>query len=78
MNNPRTDAAKAHDDSAMIDAIEPGPSQSDRGGALQDDIATQAEAAQVADPEREKRVAKGDTIEHGTEVRPDRARAPDA
>jgi hypothetical protein len=77
MENPRTDSARDHDDSAMIEGIEPGPAEGSRtGGNLATDVATQAEEARVGDPEHDTRVTKEDEIAHGTEVRPDRPRAP--
>lgn len=46
----RTESARRHDDSAMIDAIETTPDQGGRaGGTLQRDIATQAEQEHVID-----------------------------
>lgn len=48
--NSRADAARRHDDSGMIDSIEPAPSQGGRsGGTLQRDIATQAEEEHLVD-----------------------------
>ncbi len=48
--NNRTDDARRHDDSDMIDNLEVTPSQGGRsGGTLQRDIATQAEEEQVVD-----------------------------
>ena len=46
--NNRTDDARRHDDSEMIDNLEATPSQGGRsGGTLQRDIATQAEEEQI-------------------------------
>lgn len=46
----RTDDARRHDDSEMIDNLEATPSQGGRsGGTLQRDIATQAEEEHVVD-----------------------------
>lgn len=48
--NNRTDAARRHDDSDMIDNLEVTPSQGGRaGGTLQRDIATQAEEEHLID-----------------------------
>jgi hypothetical protein len=78
MENPRTEIARDTNDSAMIDDLEPGTGQaSSAGGNLQRDVASQDELAQVSEPGAGTRVKKSDTIEHGTEVRPDRARAPE-
>lgn len=75
MDNPRTDAARANDDSDMIEAIEPGTSQSGTsGGNLATDVSSAAEQALIQDPDREARVTKQDDIAHAAEVRPDRAR----
>lgn len=49
-SNDRADDARRHDDSDMIDAIEPTPAQGGRsGGTLQRDIATQAEEEHFVD-----------------------------
>ena len=78
MENPRTTAARDHDDSALIDAAESGPSfAQSSGGNMARDVGTQNETAQVEDPSSHTRVHKGDAIEHAQERRPDRARAPD-
>ncbi len=46
----RTDTARRHDDSDLIDNIEGTPSQGGRaGGVLQRDIATQAEEERFVD-----------------------------
>lgn len=48
--NDRTEAARRHDDSKMIESIEPTPTQAGRsGGTLQRDIATQAEEEHFVD-----------------------------
>jgi hypothetical protein len=78
MENPRTEAARANDDSDLIDNAEPGPGQAtSSGGNLARDVASQAEEARIKDPSKVTRVTKEDDIDHGTEVRPDRARAAD-
>lgn len=51
------------------------PTNQRSGGNLARDIATQDELDREGDPEATTRVEKSDAIEHGTEVRPDRARA---
>ncbi len=49
-NADRTDDARRHDDSDLIDAVEPAPDEGGRsGGTLQRDIATRAEEARVID-----------------------------
>ena len=48
MDNRRTDTAREHDDSDIIDRVEPAPSQGgSSGGNLQEDVATQAELERV-------------------------------
>ncbi|MCD2325387.1 hypothetical protein LQ953_15310 [Sphingomonas sp. IC-56] len=79
MENPRTETARDTDDSAMIENLETGVSQgSTSGGNLARDIATEDELAEVTEPDASTRVRKGHTLEHGTEVRPDRARNADS
>jgi hypothetical protein len=78
MENPRTDAARANDDSDLIEDAQDGTGQpSSSGGNLARDVASQSEEARIDDPSKITRVTKEDDIEHGTEVRPDRARAAD-
>jgi hypothetical protein len=78
MEDPRTEAARANDDSDLIDNAEPGPAQAtSSGGNLARDVASKAEEALITDSAGVTRVTKQDDIEHGTEVRPDRARAAD-
>src|SRR5205809_1079266 len=61
MENRRTESAREHDDSELIESIEPTPSQEGRsGGSLQEDIATQAELERVRDPEAREGVNKKD------------------
>ena len=70
MENPRTESARAHDDSDLIEGMEDAPSgQTRSGGNLQRDIATQAELASIGDPEGRTGVEKSDAVEHG-EARP--------
>lgn len=65
MDKPRTDSAREHDDSDIIDRAEPAPSQSGTsGGNMQEDIATQAELERVRDPEAREGVDKQDDIDH--------------
>lgn len=66
-DNKRSESARAHDDSDLIDSMEKGPSQSGvSGGNLQRDIASQAEEEHDA---RGKpgitRVRKGDKPDAG-------------
>ena len=78
MENPRTDAARAHDDRDLIENSESGAGQATTsGGNLARDVASAAEEALIEDPDGHARVTRQDDIEHGTEVRPDRARAAD-
>jgi hypothetical protein len=78
MENPRTEAARANDDSNLIDNAEPGTGQATAsGGNLARDVASKAEEALIEDPDDHARVTKSDDIEHGAEIRPDRARAAD-
>lgn len=78
MENTRIDAARANDDSDLIDNAEAGTGQAtSSGGNLARDVASQAEEALIEDPAGTARVTKQDDIAHGTEVRPDRARAAD-
>jgi hypothetical protein len=65
MDNRRTDTAREHDDSDIIDRVEPPPSQGgSSGGNLQEDVATQAELERVRDPEAREGVDKQDDINH--------------
>jgi hypothetical protein len=69
MDNPRTDSAREHDDSDIIDSIEPAPSQGgSSGGNLQEDIATQAELERVRDPEAREGISKQSKIDHQEET----------
>jgi hypothetical protein len=78
MENPRTEAARANDDSGLIDDVEAGGGQpTSSGGHLARDVASKAEQALIEDPGDRARVSKGDDIAHGTQIRPDRARAAD-
>lgn len=75
MENPRTTSARDHDDSAMIDAIEPGPAeQGGSGNSIGADLASQAELDAVRDPADHERVTKEKAIDHGQAIRSERAR----
>lgn len=66
MENHRTETAREHDDSEIIDNAEPGTSHQGRsGGNLQADVATQATLERVRDPEAHEGVTKEDDIAHG-------------
>jgi hypothetical protein len=65
MENRRTETAREHDDSDIIEAAEPAPSHGgSSGGNLQEDVATQAELQRVRDPEALEGVDKQDDIDH--------------
>jgi hypothetical protein len=65
MENPRTQSARDHDDSEVIDNTEPMPSQGGRsGGNLQSDVATDASLERIRDPEGHEGVDKQDDIDH--------------
>jgi hypothetical protein len=69
MDNRRTDIAREHDDSDIIDNSEPAPSHGGRsGGTLQEDVATQAELERIRDPEALEGVNKQDKIDHQQET----------
>jgi len=71
MENRRTETAREHDDSEIIDRAEHVPSQGgSSGGNLQEDIATQAELDRVRDPEAREGVDKQDKIDHQEERYP--------
>ena len=73
MENPRTESAREHDDSEIIDRAEPVPSQGGTsGGAMQEDIATQAELERVRDPHAREGVDKQDDIDHQQRYETDR------
>lgn len=65
MEHPRTDSARRHDDSDIIDQMEDAPSHSGaRGGNLQRDIGTAAEAQRTTgDPDGVTRVRDSDKPE---------------
>jgi hypothetical protein len=65
MENPRTQSARDHDDSEVIDNTEPMPSQGGRsGGNLQSEVATDASLERIRDPEGHEGVDKQDDIDH--------------
>ena len=69
MENRRTETARDHDDSDIIDRAEPAPSQGgSSGGNLQEDIATEAELERVRDPEARRGISKQDKIDHQQET----------
>ena len=73
MENPRTESAREHDDSDLIDRAEPAPSQGGTsGGNMQEDIATQAELERVRDPEAHEGIDKQDDIDHAQRYETDR------
>jgi hypothetical protein len=75
MENPRTESARANDDSELIENAEPQPGHSTSTGTdLARDIASEAELTQLSEPDAGTRIRKDHAIEHGHEVRPDRAR----
>jgi len=75
MENPRTESARDHDDSAIIDAVEDAPSQGTRsGGNLARDVATRAEAERIDDPDGTTGVNKQDDLDNGTAYPSDRPR----
>ena len=66
MENTRTQSAREHDDSEIIENAEPGTSQQgSAGGNLQRDIGGQAAMERVSDPEAQEGVDKADDIAHG-------------
>lgn len=69
MEKQRTETARGHDDSEMIDSVEPAPSQGGRsGGNLQTDVATEASLERVRDPQAHEGVDKQDDIDHGQRI----------
>ena len=64
--NRRTETARLHDDSDMIDNIVDAPSKVGRsGGNLQTDVATQASLERVSDPDAMEGVTADDDRNHG-------------
>ncbi|HEU4961473.1 MAG TPA: hypothetical protein VFT56_13830 [Sphingomonas sp.] len=65
MDTPRTDTARDHDDSDIIDDARPAPSQGGTsGGNLARDVASQTEEHRVSDPEHRERPTKEDDIDN--------------
>lgn len=66
MEDTRTETAREHDDSEIIDRAGDAPSKVGRaGGNLQRDIGTEDALDRVDDPESTTRVTKADDIAHG-------------
>ncbi|WP_109809421.1 hypothetical protein [Sphingosinithalassobacter portus] len=67
--NDRTQTARDHDDSNVIDRAEQnsisGGQQGREGGNIQRDVGTQDALARAADPDTHTRVTKEDEIAHG-------------
>jgi hypothetical protein len=75
MTNDRTETARDHDDSAIIDRATEAPDTTGRaGGNLQRDVGTQSELDRVDDPDSRERVTKQDDIANGDAYPSDRAR----
>jgi hypothetical protein len=78
--NPRTTAARDHDDSELIDAAvaEAVPGIGGGGGShnIGNDVATQTDLAQVSEPDATVRPQKADDIHHNQAY--PRAKANDA
>jgi hypothetical protein len=77
MTNPthRTETARDHDDSAMIDNVVKAPDGAgSSGGNLQRDVGTQGELHRVDDPDSHERATKQDDIDNNQAYPSDRAR----
>lgn len=71
--NDRTQDARDHDDSDLIDAAENAPDAVGRsGGNLQRDVGTRDELAHLTDPEAQSQVRKQDAIDHDQAARTNR------
>lgn len=69
--NARTESARRHDDSAIIDAATDAPAEGSRaGGNLARDIGTQASLERVRDPEAMEGVDAADDRAHGQDYPP--------
>lgn len=69
MEDRRTESAREHDDSDVIEQVEPTPDQSgSSGGNLQEDVAGLAELERVRDPEARRGVHKQQKIDHQEET----------
>jgi hypothetical protein len=65
MEHPRTESAREHDDSDIIDSAEAAPEfAGSYGGNMQRDIASQVELARVQDPEAREGSDKQHDIDH--------------
>ena len=65
MEHPRTESAREHDDSDIIDNAETGPDfGGSSGGNMQRDIASAVELARVDDPEAREGSDKQHDIDH--------------
>jgi len=65
MEHPRTESAREHDDSDIIESAEPGPSfAGSSGGNMARDIASEVELARVQDPEAREGSDKQHDIDH--------------
>jgi hypothetical protein len=68
MDNRRSETAREHDDSELIENSEPGPDHGgSSGGNLQRDVAADAALERLRDPEAQKGVDKQDKIDHQQE-----------
>ncbi|MBR0551548.1 hypothetical protein [Stakelama marina] len=75
MENPRTESARDHDDSEIIDRAENAPGESGRsGGNLQRDVATTDEEDRVEKPDTHTRATKETDIRNDAAYPSDRAR----
>lgn len=75
MTNTRTDTARDHDDSEIIERASKSPSQGgSSGGNLQRDIGTEDELDRIADPESTERATKHREIENNDAYRSQRRR----
>jgi hypothetical protein len=75
MENPRTTAARDHDDSALLESDTPAPATSGTsGGNLARDIASQDEEAALTEPDATTRPQKQDDIHNDAARRTNRPR----
>ncbi|WP_375392736.1 hypothetical protein [uncultured Sphingomonas sp.] len=73
--NPRTDSARAHDDTDLIEGMDPDADAvaGSSGGRLQQEVGSKADLKRaVADPEGDTRATKQDDIDSGQSYRSDR------
>ena len=75
-DNPRTDSARDHDDTDLIEEMIPAgdAEATSGGGALARDVGSQADLKQVTDPDATTRATKQDDIDAGVASTSDRAR----